>query len=71
VRGAVGCADRANTAISQLRPQDIDLNELFVKRGVRWFHTGGIMAGLSAQSAETTLSEIVQLASGGSARVQR
>lgn len=53
VRGAVGCVDRANTAISQLRPDDIDMDELF-KRGVRWFHTGGIMAGLSPQAAKTT-----------------
>ena len=58
VRGALGCVDRANTAISQLRPQDIDLDELFVRRGVRWFHTGGIMAGLSEQAAQTTLALI-------------
>jgi len=54
VRGAVGCVDRAHSAISQLRPEDVDLDELFVRRGTRWFHTGGIMAGLSAQAAETT-----------------
>ena len=54
VRGAVGCVDRANTAISQLKPEDVDLDELFNRRGTRWFHTGGIMAGLSEQAAETT-----------------
>jgi len=54
VRGAVGCVDRANTAISQLRPADVDLIELFDALGTRWFHTGGIMAGLSTQAAETT-----------------
>ncbi|MCL2317215.1 MAG: sugar kinase, partial [Actinomycetia bacterium] len=53
VRGGVGCADRANTAISQLRPDDVDLDTLFVRRGTRWFHTGGIMAGLSEQAAQT------------------
>lgn len=53
VRGAVGCVDRANTAISQLKPSDIDLAGLF-SRGVRLFHTGGIMAGLSEQAAKTT-----------------
>ncbi len=46
VRGAVGVSDRGNTAISQMKPTDIDWNELF-SRGVRWFHTGGIFAGLS------------------------
>lgn len=54
VRGAVGCVDRANTAISQLRPEDVDLDELFNRWGTRWFHTGGIMAGLSEQAANTT-----------------
>ena len=54
VRGALGCVDRANTAISHLRPEDVDLKELFIRRGTRWFHTGGIMAGLSDQAAETT-----------------
>lgn len=53
VRGAIGCVDRANTAISQLTPDDVDWAELF-RRGTRWFHTGGIMAGLSDQAAETT-----------------
>ena len=54
VRGAVGCVDRANTAISQLKPDDVDLVDLFDAKGTRWFHTGGIMAGLSAQAADTT-----------------
>ena len=54
VRGAVGCVDRANTAISQLKPEEVDWDELFVNRGTRLFHTGGIMAGLSRQAAETT-----------------
>lgn len=58
VRGALGTVDRAHTAISQLKSQDIDLDEIFVRRGTRWFHTGGIMAGLSAQAAETTLDVV-------------
>lgn len=48
VRGAVGCSDRANSAASNLKPGDIDWDELFGHRGVRWFHTGGIFAALSA-----------------------
>lgn len=47
-RGALGCSDRGNTAASQLRPQDIDWERLFVEDGARWFHTGGVFAGLSA-----------------------
>ena len=39
VRGAVGCSDRGNTAVSQLRPGDIDWDEIFGREGARWFHT--------------------------------
>jgi len=53
VRGSLGCVDRGHTAISQLRPEDVNWEDLFVTRGTRWFHTGGIMAGLSDQAAET------------------
>jgi len=47
VRGAVGCSDRGNTAVSQLQPGDIDWERVFGKDGARWFHTGGIFAALS------------------------
>ena len=47
VRGALGVSDRGNTAASQLRPGDVDWEHLFGTLGVRWFHTGGIFAGLS------------------------
>jgi 2-dehydro-3-deoxygluconokinase len=47
VRGAVGCSDRGNTAVSQLEPGDIDWDRVFGKDGARWFHTGGIFAALS------------------------
>ena len=46
VRAAMGCSDRGHTAISQLKPGDIDWESLFAS-GVRWFHTGGIFAALS------------------------
>jgi 2-dehydro-3-deoxygluconokinase len=46
MRPAVGCSDRANTAVSQLKPDEIDWKSIF-DAGVRWFHTGGIFAGLS------------------------
>lgn len=47
VRAAVGCSDRGHTAVSQLKPGDIDWERLFVQEGVRWLHTGGIFAALS------------------------
>lgn len=47
VRGAVGCSDRGNTAVSKLRAGDIDWHSIFNKEGSRWFHTGGIFAALS------------------------
>ncbi|MFJ9241127.1 PfkB family carbohydrate kinase [Streptomyces sp. NPDC101776] len=46
IRGALGVSDRANTAVSQLRKGDVDWNAVF-SAGPRWFHTGGIFAGLS------------------------
>ncbi|MFY9528306.1 MAG: sugar kinase [Candidatus Acidiferrales bacterium] len=47
VRAAVGCSDRGHTAVSQLKPGEIDWEEIFVKEGARWFHTGGIFCALS------------------------
>lgn len=47
VRGAVGVSDRGNTAASQMKSGEIDWDRLFGELGVRWFHTGGIFAGLS------------------------
>jgi 2-dehydro-3-deoxygluconokinase len=52
VRGAVGVSDRGHTAASQLRPGDVDWDDLFGRRGVRWFHTGGIFAALGAGTAD-------------------
>src|SRR6266576_1746461 len=46
-RAALGCSDRGHTAVSQLKPGDIDWEAIFVKEGTRWFHTGGIFAALS------------------------
>ncbi|MFE6968846.1 sugar kinase [Isoptericola sp. NPDC057653] len=51
VRGAVGVSDRGNTAVSQMKPEDVDWDELFGS-GVRWLHTGGIFAALSESAAD-------------------
>ena len=58
IRGAVGCSDRANTAISQTKPEDFDFDDIFGRQGARWLHTGGIYAALSEQSCETVLTAI-------------
>ena len=47
VRAALGCSDRGHTAVSQLKPGDVDWDIVFGKEGARWFHTGGIFAALS------------------------
>lgn len=51
IRGALGVSDRAHTAVSQLRKGDVDWDTLF-SAGIRWFHTGGIFAGLSDTTAD-------------------
>ncbi|MBZ3900203.1 MULTISPECIES: sugar kinase [Streptomyces] len=51
IRGALGVSDRANTAVSHLRKGDIDWDSVF-SAGPRWFHTGGIFAGLSETTAD-------------------
>src|ERR1700674_1188333 len=47
VRAASGCSDRGHTAVSQLKPGDIDWGKIFGEEGARWFHTGGIFCALS------------------------
>ena len=52
VRAASGCSDRGNTAVSQLQAGDINWRSIFETEGSRWFHTGGIFAGLSRTTPE-------------------
>src|SRR5262249_11389364 len=47
IRGGVGCSDRGHTAVSQLRPGDVDWRAIFEREGARWLHTGGIFCALS------------------------
>ena len=51
VRGAVGVSDRAHSATGALAPGEVDWERLFGELGVRWLHTGGILAGLSDSTA--------------------
>jgi 2-dehydro-3-deoxygluconokinase len=50
VRAALGSYDRGHTAVSQLKPGEIDWDEIFGKQGARWFHTGGIFCALSSST---------------------
>ena len=58
VRGAVGCSDRGNTAVSQLKAGDIDWEYIFGTLGVRWFHTGGIFAALSDTTPDVAIEAL-------------
>ena len=55
VRGAVGSYDRGHTAVSNLKPGEIDWDEIFGKHGSRWFHTGGIFCALAPTTPEVAL----------------
>ena len=55
LRAGVGCSDRGHTAVSQLRPADIDWQSIFVTEGARWFHTGGIFAALSDTTSQVAM----------------
>ncbi len=58
VRAAVGCSDRGNSASSQLKKGDIDWDKIFGSDGIRWFHTGGIFAGLSETTPEVIIEAV-------------
>ncbi len=45
VRGALGVSDRGQHRHQPAAPGDVDWDDLFGTRGVRWLHTGGIFAG--------------------------
>jgi 2-dehydro-3-deoxygluconokinase len=51
VRAPVVFYNRANEAAAQLGPGDFDWDAIFAG-GVRWFHSGGIFASLSASTGE-------------------
>jgi 2-dehydro-3-deoxygluconokinase len=52
VRASVSMYDRGHTAISHMKRGEVDWNRIFGKRGVRWFHTGGIFTALSDSCAD-------------------
>src|ERR1700674_2783804 len=68
VRAPLGCSDRGHTAISQLKPGAIDWEQIFLKDGARWFHTGGIFCALS-ETAPLVAQEAMEAAKRGGAMV--
>lgn len=58
LRPALGVSDRAGSAAARMRPEDVDWDRLFGEEGVRWLHTGGIFAALSAETAETAVAAV-------------
>ena len=61
LRAPLGCSDRGHTAVSTLKPGEIDWESIFGKSGARWFHTGGIFCALSATTPEVAI-EAMQVA---------
>jgi 2-dehydro-3-deoxygluconokinase len=58
VRPSVTMYDRGHTAISHVKRGEVDWRRIFGKRGVRWFHTGGIFTALSDSCAEVALESM-------------
>lgn len=47
VRASVTLYDRGHSATANMKPGEVDWQRIFKKRGVRWFHLGGIFTALS------------------------
>ncbi len=58
LRAPDSCFDRGNTAVSQLKAGDIDWQNIFGEKKVRWFHTGGIFTGLSETTPQVALEAV-------------
>ncbi len=58
VRGSVTLYDRGHSATSKMKPGDVNWEHLFQGRGVRWLHTGGIMASLSATTRQVVAEAV-------------
>jgi 2-dehydro-3-deoxygluconokinase len=64
VRAPVVFYNRSNEAGARLRPGDFDLKGIFGK-GVRWFHSGGIFAALSATTPELIIEGMAAAKAAG------
>jgi 2-dehydro-3-deoxygluconokinase len=52
IRASVTMYDRGHSACSNMKAGEVDFQRIFGKRGVRWFHTGGIFSALSPDCAK-------------------
>jgi 2-dehydro-3-deoxygluconokinase len=50
--------DRAYSATAGIKPGEIDWKKLFIEKGVRWFHTGGIFSALSDSTREVVAAAV-------------
>ncbi len=64
-RAAASAFDRENTAISMSDAHAFDWDHIF-SSGVRWFHTGGIFAGLSEKTPDAAMSAMKAARQNGS-----
>jgi 2-dehydro-3-deoxygluconokinase len=64
VRAPVVFYNRSNEAAARLKPGDFDWRAIFAG-GVRWFHSGGIFAALSATTPEVILEAMQAARSAG------
>jgi 2-dehydro-3-deoxygluconokinase len=65
VRAPVVFYNRSNEAAARLKPGDFDWKGIF-GAGVRWFHSGGIFAALSATTAEVIIEGMQAAKAAGS-----
>ena len=60
-RASTTLYDRGHSATAGIKPGEINWNKLFQEDGVRWLHTGGIFAALSADT-RAVVAEAVKAA---------
>lgn len=68
LRAPLGCSDRGHTPISQLKPGEINWEQIFRTDGSRWFHTGGVFCALS-ETAPLVAQEAMKAARSAGAIV--
>lgn len=64
-RAPASCFDRANTAVSYLKTGEINWSRIFDQYGTRWFHTGGVFAGLSETAPDVAREAMTAARSSG------
>jgi 2-dehydro-3-deoxygluconokinase len=65
VRASVTMYDRGHSAASHMKPGTIDFAKIFNEQGVRWLHTGGILAALSDSCAAVCREAIIAARKAG------